>query len=164
MSDNSENSGREWEFWKAQDQRILKLWEAQFLSAIASYHNTSMQGQAALKAALLINGVASVALLAFVGTTMGKDIPYYLFLSLCSSMRCFVWGVLSAAIASGVTYAGGLVNSLAEPVDADNVNEKKVSKSNFWFWPFNLVAIALVVLSYFLFYFGFSTAYSAFIN
>jgi len=72
--------------------------------------------------------------------------------------------VLSAAIASGVTYAGGLVNSLAEPVDADNVNEKKVSKSNFWFWPFNLVAIALVVLSYFLFYFGFSTAYSAFIN
>jgi hypothetical protein len=123
-----------------------------------------MQGQGALKAALLINGGASVALLAFIGTTIVKDTKNCLSLLLCFSMLLFVFGVLCAAIASGVTYVAGLVDSLAEPVDASNVNEKKASKSNFWFWFFNGAAITLVILSYVLFFIGFLNAYFAFIN
>jgi hypothetical protein len=171
MSDNSENSKREWELWKAQNRRDLEIWKTQCLYDIASFHNTNMQGQGTLKAALLINGGASVALLAFIGTTIGKDMTNCLSLVLCFSMLLFVFGVLCVAIASGVTYLGGLVYSLVEPVDAqekpvdsDDANEKKVSKSNFWFWLFNGVAITLVILSYVLFSIGCLNAYFAFIN
>jgi hypothetical protein len=164
MSDNSEGNKREWELWKAQEHHDLEIWKTQCLYDIASYQNTNMQGQGAIKAALLINGGASVALLAFVGTTMVKDTQNCLSLPLCFSMLLFVFGVLCAAIASGATYVGGLINSLAEPVDASNVNEKRVTKSNLWFWLFNGVAITLVIVSYILFFIGSLNAYFAFIN
>jgi hypothetical protein len=145
MSDNSKNNGRE----------------------IASFENANMQGQAALTAALLINGGASVALLAFVGTMMVKDMQKCLLLSLCFSMLWFVLGVLCAAIASGVTYVTGLINArwvdvMAEPTDTSNANEKEISKLGLRFWVFNSVAIILVISSYVLFFIGFLNAYFAF--
>jgi hypothetical protein len=159
MNDNSEKIRQEWDIWKAQEHRNLEIWKAEMLSSIAVYQNVNMQGQGALKAALLVNAGASVALLAFVGTTMANSIERCLLLTLCFSMLLFVFGVLCAAIASGVTYLAGLV-------DANGDNKKNVSKSKFWrhWWFYNGVAIILVILSYILFFVGSLNAYFAFVN
>lgn len=61
-------------------------------------------GQNALKAALLINGGAAVALLAFVGGVWSNPNAAPLRLGLAYGLSLFVWGVLAAACASGATY------------------------------------------------------------
>ena len=61
-------------------------------------------GQNALKAALLINGGAAVALLAFVGGVWNNPKAAPLRPELAYGLSLFVWGVLAAACASGATY------------------------------------------------------------
>ncbi len=63
---------------------------------------TVATGQSALKSALLINGGAAIAILAFIGKiwSQDNDIPACISISLA----CYVFGVLSAASASGFTY------------------------------------------------------------
>ena len=115
------------------------------------YQQVNIQGQAAMKSALLINGGASVAMLAFIGTTINNDTDSLLLLKLCFSMLMFVGGVLSAAVASGVTYLAGLVNS-------------KETVTLWLWWTLNIIAIILVVIGYELFIVGSLNAYCAFTN
>ena len=115
------------------------------------YQQVNIQGQAAMKSALLINGGASVAMLAFIGTTINNDTDSLLLLKLCVSMLMFVGGVLSAAVASGVTYLAGLVNS-------------KETVTLWLWWTLNIIAIILVVIGYELFIVGSLNAYCAFTN
>ncbi len=115
------------------------------------YQQVNMQGQGAMKAALLINGGASVAMLAFIGTAMNNGTDNLLLLKLCSSMRMFIIGVLSVAVASGVTYLAGLVNS-------------KETVTLWLWWTLNIIAIILVVIGYVLFAAGSLNAYCAFTN
>lgn len=61
-------------------------------------------GQSALKSALLINGGAAVALLAFIGRIWGNAETQHTIEALATALVCFVFGVLSAAMASGATY------------------------------------------------------------
>jgi len=61
-------------------------------------------GQSALKSALLINGGAAAALLAFVGGIWGKPEAKAALPNIAYGLSLFVWGVLSAACASGATY------------------------------------------------------------
>jgi len=117
--------------------------------AAVVYQQVNMQGQTAMKAALLINGGASVAILAFIGTAMNNGTDNLLLLKLCSSMRMFIIGVLSVAVASGVTYLAGLVNS-------------KETVTLWLWWTLNIVAIILVVIGYVLFAAGSLNAYCAF--
>ena len=49
--------------------------------------------------------------LAFIGTAINNGTDSSLLLKLCSSMRMFIFGVLSVAIASGITYLAGLADS-----------------------------------------------------
>ena len=111
------------------------------------YQQVNMQGQAAIKAALLINGGASVAMLAFIGTAINNGTDCALLLKLCSSMRMFIFGVLSVAVASGVTYLAGFVNSRG--------------KITLWL-VLNIIAVILVVIGYILFAKGSLNAYHAF--
>lgn len=66
---------------------------------------TITTGQTALKSSLLINGGAAVATLAFVGNLLGRKESYQALLNFIpESLVCFVFGVLSAAIAAGCSY------------------------------------------------------------
>jgi hypothetical protein len=124
--------------------------------AAVFYQQVNMQGQAAMKSALLINGGASVAMLAFIGTAMNNDTNKILLLKLCFSMAVFIAGVLAVAVASGVTYLGGLAVSSENDTDQ---SDKKTLK----LWPIlNTIAIILVVIGYILFFAGSLNAYCAF--
>jgi len=120
------------------------------------YQQVNMQGQAAMKAALLINGGASVAMLAFIGTATNNGMDSSLLLKLCFSMVMFIAGVLAVAVASGVTYLAGLTVSSENDTDQ---SDKKTLK----LWPIlNTIAIILVVIGYVLFAAGSLNAYCAF--
>jgi len=126
--------------------------------AAVFYQQVNMQGQAAMKSALLINGGASVAMLAFIGTAMNNDTNNVLLLRLCFSMAMFIAGTLSVAVASGVTYLAGLAVSSKNDTDQ---SDKKTLK----LWPIlNTIAIILVVIGYVLFAVGSLNAYCAFTN
>jgi hypothetical protein len=69
---------------------------------VEMFRSVIQAGQNALRSAFLMNGGASVALLAFVGhlsSVAPKKVPM-----LAPSLATFVGGVLVAALASGVTY------------------------------------------------------------
>lgn len=61
-------------------------------------------GQSGLKSSLLINGGAAVALLAFIGGLWPKVESQSIIEALATSLAHFVFGVLSAAVATGFTY------------------------------------------------------------
>lgn len=61
-------------------------------------------GQSALKSALLINGGASVAMLAFIGRIWGSTGAQPTVDALTVSLLSYVFGVLSSAMAAGATY------------------------------------------------------------
>jgi hypothetical protein len=66
--------------------------------------STIATGQSALKSAMLINGGAAVAVLAFLGNAWSKSIPKYVLAEAAYGLSLFVWGVLAAATAAGCTY------------------------------------------------------------
>jgi len=65
---------------------------------------TVATGQSALKSAMLINGGAAVAVLAFLGNAWAKDVPRRVLIEASYGLSLFVWGVLAAAAAAGATY------------------------------------------------------------
>ena len=136
----------------------LEKWKTEIQHNLVVYQEVNMQGQAAMKAALLINGGASVAILAFIGTAMNNSTESFLLLKLCFSMLMFIAGVLSGAFAFGVTYLAGLADS----------NDSGIAQSNkkpFNWWPIlNTIAIILVIIAYILFIMGSLNAYCAFTN
>jgi len=140
------------EKWKVEMERYkceFEKWKTDTQCFMIRYEQVNMQGQAAMKAALLINGGASVAMLAFIGTAMNNGTDNSFLLKLCSSMVMFTTGVLSVAFASGVTYLAGLVNGR--------------EKIPIWlWWSLNTIAIILVVIGYGFFITGSLNAYRAF--
>jgi len=102
-----------------------------FKSAITS-------GENAIKAAMLINAGASVAVLAFLGNLVSKA-PHVKLGEFPTAMLCFVAGVLVTAIASGFTYF---------TQHCYNHGRKKTGDVT------NMLAIAFVSSSYFLFALG----------
>jgi hypothetical protein len=139
----------ELEKWKTQSLHNLETWKTEMHHSAVVYQEVNMQGQADMKAALLINGGASVAMLAFIGTAMNNGTESCLLSKLCFSMLMFIAGVLSIAFAFGVTYLSGVAYS-----------EEKIKLSSI------LVTIAtiLVVIGYVLFIIGSLNAYCAFTN
>jgi hypothetical protein len=121
-------------------------------SEIAVYKTVNMQGQNALKASLLINGGASLALLAFISITMRQNTGNSPLLKLFSTMFQFNVATLLATMAFGATYLTGLVQSVAG------------SKKMLWFWFFNLSAIFMIIASYVLFFIGSLRVYFAFVE
>lgn len=106
-------------------------------------------GQNALKSAVLINGGAAVALLAFIGNVWGKEIGKDILVPLADSMRHFTYGVLMAAMGGGATYC------------CQHLYQLRKTKLGLFF---QFVAIGLVIASYYYFYSGAECSYDAFIN
>lgn len=66
------------------------------------FRSTIVAGQSALRAAILINGGAAVALLAFIGNLWETNPPVAN--DLARPLNTFLYGVLAAAAAAGTTY------------------------------------------------------------
>ena len=96
------------EEWKAQNQSILAQYDAEQAQDRELFRSVITSGQAALKSAILINGGAVVALLAFIGGVFKNlsesSSDSEVISKLSYAMIYFVAGVLSGAVASGITY------------------------------------------------------------
>jgi hypothetical protein len=92
------------ELYKAELQKWVEEHKNAHAHSVELFKSVIQAGQSALRTAFLMNGGASVALLAFAGHLASIDpkrVPL-----VAPSLTIFVVGVLVAAIASGVTYLG----------------------------------------------------------
>ena len=62
-------------------------------------------GQMAIRSAMVINGGAAIAILAFIGNLWSRSFPQDALAPLANAMAAFPFGALAAAAAAGVTYA-----------------------------------------------------------
>jgi hypothetical protein len=104
-------------------------------------------GQSALKNAVLINGGAGVALLAFIGHVWEKDLAPEIVRGLTWSLLLFICGVLASAVAAGTTY-------LSQALWASDWERTAHA--------INYTTVVLVGMSYLAFAIGGYEAYSAF--
>lgn len=107
-------------------------------------------GQSALRSALLINGGAAVALLAFVGKLWSSGAVDPALGGISAGLIQYVWGVLSAAVAAGATYF-----SQAGYAGEFGRASRKVGMGG------HLIAVAGVILAYILFGVASWTTYEA---
>ncbi|WP_415904731.1 hypothetical protein ACMXYW_16420 [Neptuniibacter sp. QD48_55] len=117
------------------------------------FKSVLMTGQSALKASLIVNGGAALALLAFLGKIWGVGgvSEAAAIGSLSVALKFFCYGVLVASVATGLTYINQVVYGY-EP--------SKVRKG---FGVFLNVLVALIVFaSYLAFYYGIDRAVAAF--
>jgi hypothetical protein len=131
------------QLWVEQNKGIQASQMEMFKSVISS-------GQNALRTSFLMNGGATVALLAFLGKLSDHHqdkIPEF-----SSSLIIYVIGVLAITMASGSTY-------LSQWLYASQKQWQKIT--GFWL---NMLAIVLGLASYGLFIWGTVRAYDAFIN
>lgn len=134
---------QEMEIWKAQHKNQLAQYNAERAAELAfeteMFKSVIIAGQAALKSAILINGGATVALLAFIGNIFEVSQNSEVVTKLSYAMFCFAIGVLSGAIASSVVYMAQFVGAY-----------KKLCLGHI----LNGFSWVLVILSYILFFIG----------
>ncbi|MGB8951973.1 MAG: hypothetical protein WCC06_04825 [Candidatus Aminicenantales bacterium] len=112
-------------------------------------------GQAALKASMLINGGAAVALLAFFGNIWSKELLKDASISLVCSLTSFGIGILISAIAAGSTHLTQLFYGLTFRTKELEEKENKKRKINLFLGHIcNFITIALVIWSYIIFALG----------
>jgi len=148
---------RELEKWKVDCTYKLEEQKLQWMYSQTIYQQVNMQGQGALRAALLINGGASVAMLAFIGSTNALGVEMLL-IPLC----LFIIATSCCGLASAFTYLAGLVQQPDfEEKDAAKTEQKELTKKK-WFWRLNLTVIILIIISYVLFAYGSYKVYNSF--
>lgn len=136
------------ELYKATLQRWLEEYKNAWALNIEMFRSAITVSQSALRTSLLMNGGASVSILTFIGhlvTDHSGKVP-----SLACSLAIFVTGVLSAALASGVTYLVGWFYTY------------KINKTNRVGDVLNFFAIGLWLASWAFFAFGAWKAYCVF--
>ncbi len=104
--------------------------------------------QTALKISILINGGGAIAILAFLGNTWSKN---NVTADLTESLSFFAYGIIAAAVGSGVAYLTQCNYLMAE--------NKKQQKRAAWG---RVAAITCIIISYVFFMFGAWGASSAF--
>jgi hypothetical protein len=138
------------EKYKAELQVWVKQNEAVQAQNIEMFRSVVLAGQNALKSAFLMNGGATVALLAFLGKLSERHQDKIAVFS--SAMVIFVAGVFAITIAAGVTYLSQWLYAYSEPW------KRKTGHI------LNMLAIALNLTSYGCFVWGTLSAYSAFLG
>jgi hypothetical protein len=106
-------------------------------------------GEHTLKSVILINGGASVALLAFIGNILARGVSTSLASAYSLPLAHYVFGVLAGALATGSSYI-----TQYSYVHFD----RKIGV--FWHW----VSVALVLVAYLLFGLGSFLCYEAIKN
>ncbi|MEI8355705.1 MAG: hypothetical protein WCG31_06395 [Deltaproteobacteria bacterium] len=139
---NLERYRAELQLW-VEENKKLHSWNLEGFKSVIS------AGQNALKTAFLMNGGATVAMLAFVGKLSDDHVSKIPVFS--SAMVCFVIGVLLVTVSSGCTYLSQWF--YFKP-------EKWQNKAGFWL---NMATIGCGLGSYGFFIAGVMKSYSAFI-
>ena len=137
------------EQYKAQQQSSLEGFKAQQQQQVEMFRSVIATGQTALKTSLLINGGATVALLAFLGHVLSNPRAGNLVPVLSFSLYLFGLGVLLGAVATGFTY-------LAQSA----LNHAYCRTGAF----FRILVIVLVLATYILFWLGLGNAREAFLS
>lgn len=137
------------EQWKLAHELRLAQYAAEAESNLENFRSVILAGQGALKSLMLINGGASVALLAFIGNLLSKDEHYTLANSIAISLIFFVVGVLCGGAAAAFTYLSQLLY-----VEGNN----KVGRIA------HLISVATGLGALILFGLGAFTTYDAFVD
>lgn len=138
------------EKYKAELQVWIKQNEAVQAAEIEKFRSVILAGQNALKTAFLMNGGATVALLAFLGKLSDKHQDKIAVFA--SALVVFVIGVLAITVASGLTYLSQWFYAYSEPW------KRKTGHV------LNFLTIALGWASYGFFIWGTVRAYKAFVG
>ncbi len=117
-------------------------------SKIEMFRSVISAGQNAIRTSFLMNGGASVALLAFIGHL--AEIKPSSVVAFANVLLPFVLGVLAMTLTSGCTYISQWLYDSAKP------------KAQSWGFGLNILCIILGLLSYVFFVWGMYCAYSAF--
>jgi len=129
--------------------------------------------QSALKSAILINGGAAIALLAFIGNIWSIEIDKHTVGSLVLSVSQFAYGALAAATGAGLRYLSQdfyaqsfqkMISAYTESLKTGNPVSTPENKSEKIGNCFKYVAIFLAVFAYIFFYMGIKNAGDAFYN
>ena len=131
-------------------ERNLEHYKAQQLFDVEMFRSVIGYGQAALKSAILINGGAAVALLAFIGNIWAKGVRPDVADSLTNGIVLFASGVLAAAVGTGGSYFTQYYYHIEGPERA----------AIYW----RRLTILVVLLAFILFGFGACESYQAFVE
>lgn len=138
------------ERYKAELQIWVEKHKVSHASSIEMFKSVITSGQNALRTAFLMNGGATISMLAFLGKLTDQH-PDKLRIFSCA-MIPFVIGVLAITMASGFTY-------LSQWFYAGQTNWKRITGLTC-----NILAIIMGLASYGLFIWGITKAYDAFIS
>lgn len=141
--------------FKAQHESNLEHYKAQQQVNLATYTAINDYAQIALKTVILINGGASISLLAFIGNIWTKGINKSAVESLTNSIAFFAFGVLIAAVATAFGYFTQFCYSTSQ-----------YSKNKKWQiagYVIHILALVLVIGAYCFFALGIYYAYDAFV-
>ncbi len=130
----------------------LAMWQGE---RVEHFRAVILHGQNALKSAILINGGAAVALLAFIGHLWRPDTVGALRL-LAASLVWFVAGVLLDAVSAGSTYLSQYCYALCADSPRGKVYQTAVA--------LHILAILLVLVSYGTFAYGTCLVYRALVK
>lgn len=136
------------EHYRAQRASDLAFYQAEIERSLEMGRAAIVAGQSALKSALLINGGAAIAILAFLGNLWEKDVGSAVGSTLACGLLAFGGGVLAASVGAGSTYLSQL---LYYTID---------DKARYGAF-FQVCAVLLVIASYGLFGFGIYVSYDA---
>jgi hypothetical protein len=135
--------------FRAEHERNLAHYEAQQAHSVEMLKAVITYGHFTLNSAMLINGGAAAALLAFIGNIWAKEIAHGAVGALTSSIRYFSFGVLAAAVAAAGSY-------FTQYFYSEKFNRTGIV--------FHTLTVVLAVAAYVLFGFGAYDAYTAFVH
>jgi hypothetical protein len=137
------------ELRKLEYQQSLAHYDAQVKSGLEMFKSVLEAGREALKALVLINGGAVVALLGFMGATLNKDLPASLGYALSRPVLLFGIGVLVGAMGFGLRYVSQACYAYSWKLAGHAAN---------------IASIVLAISGYALFGIGVFQAFTAFNN
>ncbi len=97
--------------WRAKIESNLAEFDAKTRFQIENYRASWAAGGAAMKAAMLINGAAAIALLAFLGNLSVREGNFAGTLQMSSALLWFSIGVVVSALAPGMAYLASLASA-----------------------------------------------------
>lgn len=133
----------------AANERNIATYNAEVSSNLEMFRSVILAGQSALKGALLINGGAAIAVLAFIGNLAAKGSGHEEMIDLFSlPLFLFTLGVLCGAVSFGTTYMSQFCYSREKTLWIGHV--------------FQVITISTVIAAYCLFFTGSYSAKSGF--
>jgi hypothetical protein len=133
-------------------------------SDLEMFKSVMEMAKVALTTAILVNGGAAVALLAFIANVSAKPNGSINIATVAGALMWFVFGVLLAALATGAGYLtqAMFANAQYAPREHETSDHKKSPSPARWATTAKWGSVTLVAIAYLLFVIGACSAYTAF--